>query len=76
VTAAQIQPGSLVQVGPAYRGNGCYLPDGNEGIYTVLRKLPPSDWYLARGDVRFDLSGADWDLIGNESRMRLVEIAS
>lgn len=62
----EYNPGDLVMVGLAYRGSGRYAPDGCEGLYTVLRALPPGDYYLARGAVPIDSA---WDVICHVSRM-------
>ena len=66
-----IEPGTIVTVGPAYRGAGHYAPDGDEGAYTVLSAMvgPGEDYYLARGDRRADLEGTRWELIVHRSRL-------
>src|SRR3990167_2877417 len=71
---AVLAAGTVVVVGPAYRMGGFYVPDGWEGTYTVIRRLPDSrvgmssdDYYLARGIV--PVEGAEWDVIVNRSRL-------
>ena len=57
-------PGSRVVVGPAYQGSGRYAQDGTEGVYIVLKPLPPGDFYLAR-------PGEDeWQVICHYTRLR------
>ena len=67
--------GTIVTVGPAYRMGGQYVPDGMEGMYTVLRPMADGqgDYYLIRGAVRLaGLGEGDWDAIVNESRLILI----
>lgn len=50
--------GSIVEVTLQYRGGGGYGRDGNEGVYTVVRRNSLSgDYYLVRGQ-HTDVAGA------------------
>jgi hypothetical protein len=68
-------PGDIVRVGPSYRGQGKFAPDGCEGIYTVKRELAPNgcgtgDYYLVRGQVSLaELDACKWDLICHFTRL-------
>lgn len=73
------RPGDLVRVGPAYRMGGYYVDDGDEGIYTVCRRIgESSDYKLVRGEWSFlsdvDLEDLQWEVIVHASRLeRFVE---
>lgn len=62
--------GNRVRVLPAYRGAGVFLPDGDEGLYTVVGELPNThgapDYYLAHGHCT---DSRAWDVIVHPSRM-------
>ena len=65
-------PGDIVEVRMAYRGSGHFAPDGDEGIYTVKRRMRDgNDYYLVRGwQTIADVAELDWDLIVHFQRLR------
>lgn len=74
------QPGDIVRVLFGYRGNGCYAPDGDEGLYIVKSRIARSDDYkLIRWNVTTpsdhptqQIQMAEllpWDLIAHASRL-------
>ena len=57
----EISVDTLVRVGPAYRMGGAYLPDGFEGLYTLVgvdRYQGVTYYLLTRGDIVGQWGGA------------------
>ena len=65
---ALLPAGTVVTVRPPRVG-----PDGFEGVFTVVRPMPPSDYYLVRGAVDVSrLNEGDYDVIIHEQRVSII----
>lgn len=70
----EYKPGDRVEVGPAYRMGGTYVPDGHEGIYVVVERKRCGRYFeykLAR-EARGNAAG-DWDIMIMASRLQAVQ---